>query len=116
MILADENILDYIIDSLRAKGYDVFSIKESVRGATDISIASLSLNPSRIILTEDKDFGEIAFSKEINLTGCILFRYVPFNEEKITSLLLKFLENETLESLTGKFVTITPDKIRITDI
>lgn len=116
MILADENILDYIIDSLRAKGYNFFSIKESVRGATDISIASLSLNPSRIILTEDKDFGEIAFSKEINLAGCILLRYVPFNEEKITALLLQFLENETLESLTGKFVTITPDKIRITDI
>jgi predicted nuclease of predicted toxin-antitoxin system len=57
MILADENILSYIIDSLRANGHDVFSIKESLRGATDVSIANLSLNPSRIILTEVKDFG-----------------------------------------------------------
>jgi hypothetical protein len=41
---------------------------------------------------------------------------VPFNEERIITLLLQFLKNETIESLTGKFVTITPEKIRITDI
>jgi predicted nuclease of predicted toxin-antitoxin system len=90
MILADENILSYTIDSLRANGHDVFSIKESLRGCTDVSIANLFLNPSRIILTEDKDFGEIAFSKNINLTGCILLRYVPFNEERIITLHLQF--------------------------
>jgi predicted nuclease of predicted toxin-antitoxin system len=116
MILADENILDSIIYSLRENGYEVFSVKESLRGADDISIAELSLNPPRIIVTEDKDFGEIAFQKKTTMTACILLRYLPFYETQITSVLLQFLQNNSLTTLSGKFVTITPDKIRITNI
>ncbi len=116
MILADENILDSIINSLRENGYEVFSIKEMLRGSDDLSIAQLSLIPPRIILTEDKDFGEIAFQKKISITACILLRYLPFDEKQITSSLSSFLKNESVSSLSGKFITITRDKIRITNI
>ncbi len=116
MILADENIRSHIIFSLRKANLDVFSIKESIRGNTDVSIADYSIDPPGIILTEDKDFGYLAFEKKILMTGCILLRYLPLEEIKITNLLLSFLENQSVESLTGKFITITPDKIRITTI
>lgn len=116
MILADENISSNIIFSLRQRNFNVFSIKESARGNTDVSIADYSINPPRIILTEDKDFGYLAFEKKILMTGCILLRYLPFEENKITNLVLLFLENQSVETLTGKFITITPDKIRITNI
>lgn len=116
MILADENISSMLIFSLRKRNFDVFSIRESARGNTDISIADLSINPPRIILTEDKDFGYLAFEKKILMTGCILLRYLPHDEIKNTNLLLLFLENKSVETLTGKFITITSDKIRITNI
>jgi predicted nuclease of predicted toxin-antitoxin system len=116
MIIADENIFDSIILELRNSGYEVFSVKEEKRGIADNEIAALSLNPPRIILTEDKDFGEIAFSMQIHLTGCILLRYPPFHEKIITQVLLNFLTGETLETLSGKFVTITTEKIRIRQI
>lgn len=116
MILADENISANMIFSLRNRNFNVFSIKESARGNTDVSIADYSINPARIILTEDKDFGYLAFEKKILMTGCILLRYLPSEEIMITNLLLLFLENQSVESLTGKFITITPDKIRITNI
>ncbi len=61
MILAGENIFRGLITALRNNGYSVFSIFEELRGLSDISISKLSLNPPRIILTEDKDFGNLVF-------------------------------------------------------
>jgi predicted nuclease of predicted toxin-antitoxin system len=116
MILADENITDLIIDLLRENNYEVFSVKESLRSINDESIAKLSLQPPRIILTEDKYFGYLAFDKKIGMTGCILLRYVFGNEKEITEILIQFLKNESLNSLMGKFVTITNEKIRVTNL
>ena len=58
MILADENIDHSLIARIRQEGFEVYSIYESNRGYTDESVIELSRNPPRIILTEDKDFGE----------------------------------------------------------
>ena len=62
MILADENISQEIILALRNIGIEVYSIYETNRGISDDEIIQLSRNPPRIILTEDKDFGEWVFS------------------------------------------------------
>lgn len=83
MILADENISSNIIFSLRKRNIIVFSIKESERGNTNVSIADYSINPPRIILTEDKDFGYLAFEKKILMTGCILLRYLLLKKSKL---------------------------------
>ena len=58
MIIADENIDEVLIKFLRSKEIEVYSIKESDRGISDASIIEFSKDPPRIILTEDKDFGE----------------------------------------------------------
>ena len=57
MILADENISQEIIFALWNFGIEVYSIYQSNRGISDEEIIQLSRNPPRIILTEDKDFG-----------------------------------------------------------
>lgn len=116
MIIVDENIFESIIFTLRENKYQVFSIKEFLRSIDDSSIANLSLNPPRIILTEDKDFGYMAFEKKVSMTGCILLRYVFGKENEISQILINFLKTQTLTSLTEKFVTITVDKIRITNL
>lgn len=57
MIVADENIPPEIISGLRKVSIDVLSIKESFRGMSDEDIIWLSKEVDRVILTEDKDFG-----------------------------------------------------------
>lgn len=114
MILADENIRLIFIDSLRENNIDVYSIKELNKGISDLTITELSLSPPRVILTRDKDFGELAFFNKIAMYGCIFLRYDPMDEEKVVSKLILFLESKTIEELSGKFVTISQDKIRIT--
>jgi predicted nuclease of predicted toxin-antitoxin system len=73
MILPDENIFDIIIEALQKEGYEVLSIKNTslLRGISDIDIASFSLQPPRIIITEDTDFGNLIFERRIQVTGVI---------------------------------------------
>ena len=63
MILADENIDHGLIKAIRNAGFEVYSVYESSRGLSDEAIIDFSRNPPRIILTEDKDFGEWVFAQ-----------------------------------------------------
>jgi predicted nuclease of predicted toxin-antitoxin system len=58
MILADESLDLVIIEAIQKKGIEVYSIFDLNRGISDEEVIQISRNPPRIILTEDKDFGE----------------------------------------------------------
>jgi len=58
VILADENIDYPLIEAIRGIGIEVYSIFELNRGMMDETVIEFSRAPPRIILTEDKDFGE----------------------------------------------------------
>ncbi len=111
MILADENIDHSLIESIRSAGIEVYSVYEFHRGTPDFSIIELSRNPPRIILTEDKDFGEWVFAHHVKDISVILLRYHFRDTELIKAILLKIL-SEQLPSLFGKFTTLTTSKIR----
>lgn len=116
MILADENIFRALIIALRDYGHGVFSVFEECRGISDVSISQLSLNPERIILTEDKDFGNLVFEKKIQATGVIFLRFLQDERTVIINEVLNFLSTQSLETLKGNFITITPHKVRIKKI
>ncbi len=115
MILADENIDIDIINSIRKIGIEVFSIYESNRGLSDEQIIQISKSPPRIILTEDKDFGEWVFSHHEKEISVILLRYSYKEIDGIISKLTKLLEDLS-KNLFGKYTTITINKIRIREI
>jgi predicted nuclease of predicted toxin-antitoxin system len=59
-ILADENIPGKTVRGLRDGGYDVLWIRETSPGITDPEIIRIAVEEQRIIVTFDKDFGELA--------------------------------------------------------
>ena len=75
MILADENVNFKIINAIREIPIGVDSIAESHSGFSDEDIIKLSRNPKRIILTEDKDFGEWVFAHKVENISVIFMRY-----------------------------------------
>lgn len=111
MIIADENIDHRIISSIRNFGIDVYSIYENNRGVRDEDIISFSKNPPKIILTEDKDFGEWVFAHQVNDISVIFLRYHFQDTELIIKTLEKLLHNN-INQLFGKFTTVTIHKIR----
>lgn len=112
MVLADENIDRNIIKFLRDNGIPAISVYENHRGVTDEEIISISKNPSKIILTEDKDFGEWVFSHNQKDISVILLRYHFSETQKIKQILLEIIKSK-FNLLQDSFTTITPNKIRI---
>lgn len=111
MILADENIPSTIIDALREKDIEVYSIYENNRGVSDREIIEFSKTPPRIILTEDKDFGEWVFAHGIKSISVIFLRYRYSEQSEITQILVNLIEQKK-EELFGMFITVTKTKIR----
>jgi predicted nuclease of predicted toxin-antitoxin system len=75
--LADECIHADVVRSLRADGHDVFYAAESARQAPDRSLVVQAMDERRIIVTEDKDFGEIVFGEGRETRGIVLLRLPP---------------------------------------
>lgn len=73
--LANENVAASVVEALRADGYDILWIKEVGRGSSDEAVLDLALSEWRVLLTFDKDFGELAFLRGRTATpGVLLFR------------------------------------------
>jgi predicted nuclease of predicted toxin-antitoxin system len=112
MILADENIDGRIIATLRQRGYDVRSVRELNRGIRDEEVIELARNPPRLILTEDKDFGEWVFAHHVRDISVILLRYHFSETTVLISVLLEVLEKRGAD-LRGAFTVLTTQKVRI---
>ena len=111
MIIADENIPLPIIEMLFQNNLETISIFDNYRGISDIDIIELAQNPPKIILTEDKDFGDLIFAYNQKQVSVILLRYHYSELTEITSVLLKFLLNNIVEE--NSFVVITTKNIRV---
>ena len=60
---------------LRDGGHSVLAVKEAMRGADDAAVPARAHAEARILLTQDKDFGELTFRYGLPAEcGVILFR------------------------------------------
>ncbi len=74
-IIANENIMATVISELRKRGHDVLWIKEAMPKAADDAILARAEAEQRLVLTHDKDFGELAFRYGLPATcGMLLIR------------------------------------------
>lgn len=74
MFLADENVDKVIIERLRADGHDVAWVSEMQPGITDDQVMAIANDQGRVLLTGDKDFGELVFRQGLITTGVVLLR------------------------------------------
>ncbi|MBI5220010.1 MAG: DUF5615 family PIN-like protein [Bacteroidia bacterium] len=95
-----------------AEQYDVFSVYDEMRGENDISIIQKAFHEKRILITNDKDFGELVFKQNIPHAGIILLRLKDERtKNKIT--VLKNFFNTFHDNPENKFIIITDVAIRI---
>ena len=73
--LADESCDFAAVRALRAERFDVLSVAEIMSGAQDERVIELALRESRILLTEDKDFGQLVFAAGRESVGVVLIRF-----------------------------------------
>lgn len=110
--IVNENIPVTLIVQLRKAGHDVLSVKESMRGEKDEIILEKAQSESRIIVTQDKDFGELAFERRLAaFCGVILFRVSGKTPDEDNQRMIRAIESRT--DWPGHFSVITDTKIRM---
>ena len=111
--LADESCDAAVVRALRAAGHDVNAIVESSRGATDRFVLELALADRRVLITRDKDFGELVFAAGALASGVLLIRYPPSAPSGLPQGVLDVVAARQAE-LLGSFVVIAPSGVRLT--
>lgn len=110
-LLADENIPARMIDALRAEGFDVLSIQETTPGISDANVLRLAVDQARILLTFDRDYGELIFRQGFAPPiSVIYFRSFPSNPYEVSDTVISLLRES--ESLAGAILVITRQGIR----
>ena len=78
--LADESCAGPVVRALREAGHDVVAIAEVARGATDEQVLERALNEKRVLITEDRDFGELVYARGRSSAGVILVARVKLSQ------------------------------------
>lgn len=76
--LADENFPGPAVKALEAAGHDVIWIKVAQPGTSDPEVLAWTAREERVLLTFDKDFGELASRTVLSQkSGVVLLRTPP---------------------------------------
>jgi predicted nuclease of predicted toxin-antitoxin system len=110
--LADESVDRQIVVALRQKGYIVGYVAEMAPGISDDSVLDLANKEGALLLTADKDFGELVFRLRRLSSGVVLIRLAGLSPDKKAEITVAFII-KYLKQLTGIFSVITPTGIRI---
>jgi len=111
-LFADENIAVQIVNQLRELGHDVLYPPEIAQSADDNVWLEQARREERILITDDKDFGELVFRQKLPSAGVILLRlhHLPLPDR------LRWLQSRWARILSypqSSFVVVTEHKIRV---
>jgi predicted nuclease of predicted toxin-antitoxin system len=111
-LLADEGVDFPIVKHLRNEGHDVISILEIDPGVENKKVLSHAANEDRIVLTSDKDFGNIVVHQDSRVGGVILLRLAGLSPTKKAQIVTDMIA-EKAEELRGHFTVVGPEKVRM---
>lgn len=109
--LANVNVEKPLIDFLDEKGFDIKWVTNIDKRMPDDRVCELANSEQRIIITNDKDFGEIVFYQQKIAYGIILMRVKGQNSAEKIVVLDKLLENYQ-DKIANHFVVLTKTKFR----
>ena len=72
--LVDECVDAALVALLRESGHDAVYVSDVAPRATDVEVMIRADRDSRLLLTEDKDFGDLVFRQARPVPGIVLLR------------------------------------------
>ena len=111
-LLADEGIDKQIVARLRADGYCVSYVAEMAPGISDDIVLELANKEGSVLVTADKDFGDLVFRLKRISAGVVLIRLAGLPPDKKAAIVTSVISKHSQE-LAKAFTVITPTGIRI---
>jgi len=110
--LANENVAGDAVIALREKGHDVAWTRTDAPGSKDEDVLARAIAEQRILITFDKDFGELAFHAHLPaICGIILFRIPSPSSVVVANAIVAAIESRS--DWAGHFSVIDENKIRM---
>ena len=110
--LVDESAGSAVAGHLRALGHDVLEVAQAMRQADDATILARAVQESRIVVTNDKDFGELVFRSRQAHGGVVLLRLRDESSANRVRVMQAVLD-QCKDSLVNRFVVATESQIRV---
>lgn len=110
--IVDESTGFSVARYLRDEGHDVLSVAEDMPQAYDDDILARAVEDNRILLTNDKDFGDLVFRRGRQHRGIVLFRLQDDSAGNRVRMMRLVLEQHAAQ-LQNHFVVVTDNGIRI---
>jgi predicted nuclease of predicted toxin-antitoxin system len=102
-----------VVEELRKKGFDVLSVAEDMRGFDDEKILKTAIRENRILVTNDKDFGEMVYRGKIKRRGVVLLRLRDDSFENTLKCLSRLFDKFGRTLQQKDLVVVTEKSIRI---
>jgi predicted nuclease of predicted toxin-antitoxin system len=111
-ILADENVASEMVEWLRSAGHDVLWAAESLASRSDGDLLDTAVSQQRVVLTRDRDFGELAYLRGARAAPTILMRLHmlhPRNRLRVLQRAWPDIESK----IAGHFIVVLPGRLRV---
>ena len=114
-ILADENLPWDAVIALRERGHNVAWVRSVAPGSNDLQVIARAQAENRVLVTFDKDFGELAFRSGLPASsGIILFRISMSSPTYVARVAVAALESRA--DWADHFSVVEDDRIRMTPL
>lgn len=110
--LIDENISPVIGDALRAIGHDVTAATMICLGQSDRAVVAIAKAEDRVVISEDKDFGELAFRDGLFPVGLVRLVLPGMTPQEKAARLLDVLAAEAAR-VTGSLLVVEAARVRV---
>jgi predicted nuclease of predicted toxin-antitoxin system len=111
-LVADESIDRQVVDSLRKQNHVIWYIADIDPGTSDDNVLAMANTHGAVLLTADKDFGELVYRQRRVTEGVVLIRLAGQSPVQKAQIVVSAFEQHGIE-LPRAFSVIAPTRIRI---
>lgn len=111
-LLADESVDRAIVQRLRDDGHDVPYVAEMEPGIDDQLVLHRANAAGAVLLTQDKDFGELVHRQGLLSYGIVLIRLAGLGAELKSTIVSRAIADHGTE-MAGSFAVVSPAMVRI---
>jgi predicted nuclease of predicted toxin-antitoxin system len=111
-IIADESVDYLIVKTLRQVGYSVLAIVEISPSISDADVLKMAVENNALLITEDKDFGELVYRLGMKHCGILLIRLIEYSSQEKTNVTVSAIKKH-YDELMNVFAVLNENKLRI---
>ena len=112
--LVDADVGKKVEKWMQGNGYDVKSVRSINPKAKDSEILNLAVHEDRMVITMDKDFGELVYNSGKKHSGVLILRLEDATGDQKVQIVKKIL-NEYIDKIEHKFCVFQDGRLRIRD-